>query len=111
MATILIIGCVFLTGSVIIKDIKPSVSHVILYASNVLNSLGMAAIYANLLPFITDQMIGASADELGTAVHWWIWSQTFPTMIAYNVPCVLQDTPQILTSIFLIFLWSNYCSL
>ena len=45
---LLIIGCVLLTGSVIINDIKPLVSQVILYASKVFNSLGIAAIYANI---------------------------------------------------------------
>ena len=100
---LLIIGCIFLTGSVIVSVIKPLVSQIILYVSCILNSIGIAAIYANILPFITDQMIGASGDELSAAVHWWFWSQNFPTIIAYNLPCVLQNTTKILTYVFLSF--------
>ena len=39
------------------------------YVYSVFNSLGLAVIYANNLPFITDQMIGASSEELSAAVH------------------------------------------
>ena len=45
-------------------EFSPLVSLILLYAVNVFNSLGIAAIYANILHFITDQMIGASSDEL-----------------------------------------------
>ena len=45
-------------------EFSPLVSLILLYAVNVFNSLGKAAIYANIFPFITDQMIRASSDEL-----------------------------------------------
>ena len=99
----LIIGYVLLTVSIIIKDSETLVSKIILYTSTTVNSLGTAAIYANTLPFITDQMIGASSDELSAAVHWWYWSEMFPITMEYNTPCLLQDSTQILTSIFLSF--------
>ena len=99
----LVIGCVLLTVSIIIKDFESLVPKFILYTSTTVNSLGIDIIYANTLPFITDQMIGASADELSAAVHWWFWSQMFPITMEYNTPCLLQDSTQILTSIFLSF--------
>ena len=100
---LLVLGYVFFGGSVIMIYFEPILSTIFQWTGTVFNSLGIAAIYANMLPFITDQMIGASADELGTAVHWWFWSQTFANMVAHTIPCVLQDTPQMLTSIFLSF--------
>ena len=83
----------FFGGSVIIIDFEPTQSIIFQWTSTVFNSLGIAAIYANMLPFITDQMIGASADEPTAIVHWWFWSLTFANMIAHTIPCVLQDTP------------------
>ena len=47
----------------------------------------MAAIYANYLSFITDQMIGASSDELSATVHWWFWSFFFPSMVLVDFVC------------------------
>ena len=41
------------------------------------NSLGIADIYANVLPFITDQMIGGFGDGLSAAVHSWYWIRCF----------------------------------
>ena len=99
----LILGCAFLTLSFIIKEFESLISHITLYTSTIVNSLGIAIIYANTLPFITDQLIGASGDELSAAVHWWYWSQIFPITMAYNTSCILKNTPQILTSIFLSF--------
>ena len=98
-----VIGCVFLTASVIIKDFKPLFSQVFLYASSIFDSFGIAAIYANMLPFITDQMIGASGDELSAAVHWWCWSQIFPNMIQKNEPCIFNIIPRIIASIVMSF--------
>ena len=92
-----------LTVSIIIKEFESLVSKIILYTSTTVNSLGIAIIHVNTLPFITDQMIGASGDKLSAAVHWWYWSDLFPITLEYNIPCLLQDSTQILTSIFLSF--------
>ena len=102
----LILGCVFLTGSVIAYEFNPLVSEIFFYMYSVFNSLGLAAIYANILPFITDQMIGASSDELSAAVHWWFWSFHFPSMVIMDFFCALQSTPPVtisLTSIVISF--------
>ena len=93
----------FFGGSAIIIDFEPTVSILFQWTSTVFNSLGIAAIYANMLSFITDQMIGASSDALTAIVHWWFWSLTFANMSAHIIPCVLQGKPQMLTSIFLSF--------
>ena len=72
----LIIGCVLLTVSVIILDLDLLASEIFRWTSKVFNYFGISAIYANTLPFITDQMIAASADELTATIHWWFWSLT-----------------------------------
>ena len=103
-----IIGCVFLTGSVIAYEFNPLVSEIFFYVYSVFNSLGLAAIYANILPFITDQMIGASSEELSAAVHWWFWSFHFPTMILVDFFCALQNThPAILLLVFFSIFFSG----
>ena len=99
----LVIGCMLLTVSVIIKDLQPLVSQSFLYASNVVYPLGLLTMYANTLPFVTDQMIGASGDELSAAVHWVIWSGVLPVMIVLYEPCLLQGTPFIVMSFFVSF--------
>ena len=98
-----IIGCVFLTGSVVTDEFNPLVSQILFYMCSVFNSLGLAAIYANNLPFITDQMIGASGDELSAAVHWWYWSLQFPSMVLIDFICPLQNTPPLIFLLILIF--------
>ena len=99
----LIIGCVFLTGSVIAYEFNPLVSQIFFYVYSIFNSLGSAAIYANNLPFITDQMIGASSDELSAAVHWWFWSFHFPSMVLIDFVCALQIAPPVIHILILIF--------
>ena len=99
----LIIGCVFFAGSVIVYEFNPLVSQIFFYVFNVFNSLGLAAIYANILPFITDQMIGASGDELSAAVHWWFWSFHFPSMVLMDFVCALQIASPVIHILILIF--------
>ena len=64
----LVLVCISLTAFVIINDFQPLLSQIFLYASNIFNPFGTAAVYVNMLPFITDLMIGASVDELSAAV-------------------------------------------
>ena len=99
----LIIGCVLLTVSVFILDLDLLASEIFRWTSKVFNYFGISAIYANTFPFITDQMIGASADELTATIHWWFWSLTLPNMIAHHQLCILPNLPKALMSIFLSF--------
>ena len=100
----LIIGCVFLTASAITYEFNPLVSQSFLYTCSAFNSLGIAAIYANILPFITDQMIGASGDELSAAVHWWYWSLQVPSVVLTYFVCVLRNILLEILLLMLIFL-------
>ena len=99
----LIIGCVFFTGAVVTDEFNPLVSQIFFYVCGVFNALGIAAIYANILPFITDQMIGASGDELSAAVHWWFWSLQFPFILLIYSACELKNTFPVILLLILIF--------
>ena len=39
--------------------------------------IGTICFITTLLPFLTDQLIGATSDELGAVVQWYIWAQYF----------------------------------
>ena len=90
----LVIGCVLFTASVIINYLL--VKRIFLILSIAFHLFGMTAIYANNLPFIIDQMIGASSDELSAAVHWWYWSSNFSNVVTRNIFCALQYIPLVL---------------
>ena len=68
-----------------------------------MNSLGFAAIYANNLPFITNQMIGAFSDEISAAVHWWFWSLHFSPMVLFGFVCALPNSSPVILLLMLIF--------
>ena len=99
----LIIGCVFFAGSVIVYELNLLISQIFIYMFNVFNSLGLAAIYANNLPFITDQMIGASSDELSAVVCWWYWSLDFSPMVLMAFVCALKNILPVILLLMLIF--------
>ena len=62
-------------------------SNVLLSIATVVVSIGFACYTAAMLPFLTDQIIGATSDELSTVVHWYYWMQNFglgaSSMIVY----------------------------
>ena len=55
-------------------SLVPLLSNIILYTGIAMNFIGFAGFVASLLPFILDQLVGASGEELSAAVHWWYWS-------------------------------------
>ena len=73
------IWCVILNVSLVIP--YPQISIKLQYFCFILNTVIYAAFQASLLPFVIDQMIGGSADELSAAVNWWFWSTSTPYVI------------------------------
>ena len=43
-------------------------------AAVVIINLGVSCYYAAMLPFLTDQLIGATSDELSAVVRWSFWT-------------------------------------
>ena len=63
-----------------------STLSVILYSVSIaLVSLGNAAFTATILPFITDQVIGATADELSTLIYWYVWVNNFGFGLSFTI--------------------------
>ena len=48
-------------------------------------SLGNASFSAAILPFLTDQVIGATADELSTLVHWYVRTNKLVFGLSFTV--------------------------
>ena len=54
-----------------------TLSNVLFSTAIVIINLGASCYYAAMLPFLTDQLIGATSDELSTVVRWYYWSLNF----------------------------------
>ena len=105
-----LLGSIILNVGIIISN-YPSlnvIAIVLLYISDFVNSLGFMAFVANSLPFITDQMIGASGDELSAAVDWYYWIYWLSAPIPPIVHCYIDEST---TVIVLVFLFSTGISL
>ena len=48
-------------------------AFLLIFVSQVMAAVGIGNIAANMLPFMIDQMIGASADDITAAVQWCFW--------------------------------------
>ena len=101
-----LLGSIILSVEIIISN-YPSlnvIAIVLLYISDFVNSVGIMAFIANTLPYITDQMIGASGDELSAAVDWYYWSTNIPFAITEIVDCYTDESTN---PIVLVFLYST----
>ena len=56
-------------------------------------SCSMGSLYTNTLPFIIDQMIGASADDISAIVQWYYWSYSIGVLAPYL--CTLLPIDQL----------------
>ena len=63
-------------------DTSSNTSKVVFTTAITVNSISSACFSAAILPFITDQLVGATSDELSTAVHWYYWFQNVGTFLA-----------------------------
>ena len=100
-----LLGSIILNVEIIISN-YPSlnvIAIVLLYISDFVNSVGMVGFNANTLPFITDQMIGASGDELSAAVDWYYWVINIPFTITTIVYCYIDELTNTIVLVFLYF--------
>ena len=54
-----------------------TLSNSLLTVATLIVNIGATCYMAAMLPFLTDQIIGATSDELGTVVHWYFWAGRF----------------------------------
>ena len=52
-------------------DVLKYISIVVAYACSVVGSTGLIV---NVVPFGTDQMVGASSEEISAFIHWFVWA-------------------------------------
>ena len=98
-----LLGSIILSVEIIISN-YPSlnvIAIVLLYISDFVNSLGLMAFNANSLPFITDQMIGASGDELSAAVDWYYFVISILFTITAIIDCYIDALTNPIVSVFL----------
>ena len=59
-----------------------TLSNVLLSMAFFIVSMADSCYEAAMLPFLTDQMIGATSDELSAVVRWYYWAQIFGFSLA-----------------------------
>ncbi len=68
-----VLGCIVQSISLAMINGKLILSSPLQYIADIVENFSIAAFLVYSLPFITDQMIGASGDELSAAVDWFFW--------------------------------------
>ena len=85
----------------------PIIITTVLYLYMLVNVCSMGNYYTNTLPFIIDQMIGASADDISAIVQWYYWSFSLGVSVPYFIAILpIQQLQQNLsvTCLTIIFL-------
>ena len=96
-------GCIIVSVQIIVSN-YPSLNKItiaLLYISEFIISFAITAFHANTLPFITDQMIGASGAELSAAVDWYFWVATVPLAMTSVIRCYCVNLTNTVVSVFL----------
>ena len=83
MLSLLILLCATVTLQFIWTPIPAIATVLYLYILVIVCSMGN--VYTNTLPFIIDQMIGASADDISAIVQWYYWSFSLGVSIPYFI--------------------------
>ena len=82
----------------------PIPAVIILCVSLLMKTIGAGNIFTNTLPFMIDQMIGASADHISAAVQWYYWTLSLGLVLPILSLCLpttqLQNN---ITEIFAVF--------
>ena len=98
-----LLGSIMLSVEIIVSN-YPSLNEVaviLFYISNFVNSLAITAFAANALPFITDQMIGASGAELSAAVDWYYCIVNIPFVIVVTIHYYINESTSDIVFVFL----------
>ena len=66
----------------------PIPSFVLAIGSLMFGTCAFGGFYTNMLPFTLDQMIGASAEQLSTAVQWYYWGFNVSLFILETLKCI-----------------------
>ena len=83
MLSFLILLCATVMLQVIWTPMAAIATVLYLYMLVIVYSMGN--VYTNTLPFIIDQMIGASADDISAIVQWYYWSFSLGLSVPYFI--------------------------
>ena len=79
-----------------ITDALDLIPHTYRYVTSVvgllINSISLAGIQVNLIPFGADQMKTASSDQLSSYFHWYYWCRNVGLLIAFSVGASLIES-------------------
>ena len=89
-----LIGCVIMAAGVIVIYTMPNLKREILLFIVLVSLIswifGYYILQATLLPFVIDQMIGASGAGLSTVVHWYYWCNCVPGSVLNYINSFLK---------------------
>ena len=86
----LILECValsigFAAVSVYWCNVSTTIGLALICTGLVTNMMSYGAFDANVVPYMTDQLIGASGEELSALVHWYLWCYYVGGMVTKSV--------------------------
>ena len=64
---------------------RSTLTTILLSVSFAMQCISSASFAASVLPFLTDQLIGATSDELSAVVQWYVWAEFLGMGLAYTV--------------------------
>ena len=99
---LLFIAQILITYYFIIEALG-SIPHDLIHITFVgafINSLGLAGIRVNLIPFGVDQMKTASSDQLSSYFYWYYWCRNIGQFLAYAICGSLVASTSFLTALF-----------
>ena len=64
-----------------------TLSTVLSSVATIIISLGFTCYAAAMVPFISDQIIGATSDELSAVVRWYVWAQN----LSFGLSAIIAD--------------------
>ena len=66
--------------------------QIIIYIGLGVSTVGYGAMSANIIPFILDQCIGASGEELSALIHWTLWTSILGSFILKVIDCLVPGS-------------------
>ena len=100
---------ILLCATVMLQFIRTPIPAIatVLYLYMLVIVCSMGNVYTNALPFIIDQMIGASADDISAIVQWYYWSTILGLSVSYFIsifPIEQLQQNSLVISLTIIFL-------
>ena len=81
----------FVLNVLIVEGVEISIPALVMSAAPGIFYITNACVSAAMLPFLTDQLIGGTADQLRTVVYWYCWAVNFG--LALSEPINVFDYP------------------